>query len=266
MSQGQVFRAGESCLLFDVKKRQHLISLDPKLTFQFDKGVVPHSDIIGAAEGSTLLSSKDSPVVVVRPRLADYVLNMKRGAAVMYPKDVASILVWADIAPGNTVLEAGTGSGALTLALARAVGESGRVVSFDVREDHQAHAQKLMAAFGGTIPDNIELRAGTVEEHVSTVSADRVILDLPEPWATVPGAASALVGGGVFACYLPTIPQVQRVRGALDQSNVFFDIDTFEVLMRSWAVDGQSVRPEHRMVGHTGFITTARKRIPRPNI
>jgi tRNA (adenine57-N1/adenine58-N1)-methyltransferase len=255
------FRAGESCLLFDAKRRQHLISLDPDLTFQFDKGVVRHSDIIGAEEGSTLMSSKDSPVLVVRPRLADYVLNMKRGAAVMYPKDVASILVWADIAPGNTVLEAGTGSGALTLALSRAVGEQGTVVSVDVRQDHQVHAKRLIEAFGGDIPDNIEFRDGAVEDHVRTITPDRVILDLPEPWITVPGAASSLVGGGVFACYVPTIPQVQNVRDALDRSRAFFDIDTFEVLMRSWSIDGQSVRPEPRMVGHTGFITTARKRL-----
>jgi tRNA (adenine57-N1/adenine58-N1)-methyltransferase len=253
------FLAGESCLLFDAKGRQHLFSLDPDKTFHFDKGVVRHEDIIGAREGSTLSSTNDSPVLVVRPRLADYVLRMKRGAAVMYPKDVASILVWADIAPGNTVLEAGTGSGALTLALSRAVGANGTVVSVEVREDHQVHAQRLIKAFSGDVPENIEFRAGSVEDHITTVTPDRVILDLPEPWTAVPGAATSLVGGGVFACYLPTIPQVQQVRDALDVSGSFFDIDTFEVLMRSWAVDGRSVRPEHRMVGHTGFITVARR-------
>jgi tRNA (adenine57-N1/adenine58-N1)-methyltransferase len=254
------FQADESCLLFDEKGRQHLFSLDPDKTFQFDKGVVRHADIIGALEGSTLSSTRDSPVLVVRPRLADYVLRMKRGAAVMYPKDVASMLVWADIAPGNTVLEAGTGSGALTLALSRAVGAEGSVISVEQREDHQVHAQRLIKAFSGHVPENIEFRAGSVEDHITTVTPDRVILDLPEPWSAVSGAATSLVGGGVFACYVPTIPQVQQVRDALDVSGSFFDIDTFEVLMRSWSVDGRSVRPEHRMVGHTGFITVARRR------
>ena len=139
---GSPFVEGESCLLYDVRGRQYLLTLKASGSFQFDKGTLAHAAIIGAPEGATLRSSKDSPLVAVRPRLADYVLKMKRGAAVLYPKDTGPLITWADIAPGDTVLEAGTGSGALTLALARAVGPDGRVVTVERREDHATHARE----------------------------------------------------------------------------------------------------------------------------
>lgn len=255
------FEAGESCILYDHRGRQHLLSLDPDKQFHYDRGSIPHTAIIGTPEGSTVISTKDSRAVVMRPRLADYVLKMKRGAAVMYPKDSGALITWADIEPGNRVLEAGTGSGALTLALSRAVGAEGSVVTIERRSDHQTHAKRIVAEFRGTIPENIEFRIGEVEDVVEDVKPDRIVLDLPEPWSVVEPASMHLAGGGTFASYLPTVPQVQRLRDAMDLSDAFIEIDTFEILMRSWNVSGRSVRPEHRMVGHTGFITVGRRRL-----
>jgi tRNA (adenine57-N1/adenine58-N1)-methyltransferase len=222
---------------------------------------VPHSDIIGLAEGSTFRTTTGAAFVAMRPRLADHVLKMKRGAAVMYPKDSGALITWADIAPGCVVVEAGTGSGALTIALSRAVGPEGRVVSVERREDHHNRARKLIESFVGSVPDNVELRIGDLEDVLQTVQPHRIVLDLPEPWSVVPAAAEALPGGGGFVSYVPNIPQVQQVCDALRDSRVFAGVETFEIMMRSWAIDDRSVRPEHRMVGHTGFLTVARRRL-----
>jgi tRNA (adenine57-N1/adenine58-N1)-methyltransferase len=181
----------------------------------------------------------------------------------MYPKDYGAMITWADVAAGDTVVEAGTGSGALTLALSRAVGPQGHVLSFDLREDHQTHAGRLIESFTGTMPTNVELKVGDVADHMAQIRPDRVMLDLPEPWHIVAPAAENLAGGGSFAAYLPTVPQVQQLREAIEASGRFLEIDTFEIMMRSWSITGRSVRPEHRMIGHTGFITVARVRLAR---
>lgn len=256
------FEAGEACLLFDSKGRRYLIELVPGTQFHHHHGLLPHDSIIGVEEGTTLRSSQGRPLVALRPRLADFALKMPRGAAVVYPKDTGAILVWADIKPGNIVVEAGTGSGALTMALARAVGKEGNVISYERREDHAELAGKRIRGFFGVLPEQIDLRVGRVEEHLSQHRPDRIVLDLPEPWHSVPVAAKCLAPGGVFCCYLPTVPQVQQVRESLDAAGNFLDVMSFEVMMREWAIDGRSVRPSHRMIGHTGFITIARKREP----
>ncbi len=260
-----VFAPGDPCLIFDRKERRYLIELIPGQQFHNHQGVLPHDDIIGAEEGTTLQTSLGRRLTVLRPRLADFALKMPRGAAVVYPKDSGAILVWADIKPGNTVVEAGTGSGALTMALARAVGERGRVISFELRDDHAELAEKRIRGFFGGIPENVDLRVGAVEEGLRELQPDRVVLDMPEPWHSVPIAAENLAPGGIFCCYLPTVPQVQTVRDALDEAGLFLDIMTFEMMMREWTVGGRSVRPNHRMIGHTGFITVARKREPAGN-
>lgn len=255
---GSPFVSGESCLLVDDRDKQYLLKLESGRDFQFDKGVIPHDQIIGTPEGGSITSSKGWHVRVLRPRLADYTLRMKRGAAVMYPKDTGAVIMWADIGPGCRVLEAGTGSGAMTMALARAVGESGTVVTVDTREDHQTHAKRLIERFTGEIPRNIEFRSGDVIDHLESVRPDRVVLDLPEPWHCASAAPEFMPGGSVVAAYLPTVPQVQQLRDAMERTRAYREVDTFEVLMRSWAVSGRSVRPDHRMVGHTGFITIGR--------
>ncbi len=257
-----VFAAGDPCMLYDSKGRQYLIELQPGREFHYHRGVLAHDAVIGSEDGTTHESSLGARLVTLRPRLADYTLKMSRGAAVVYPKDAGAIVVWADIAPGMTVLEAGTGSGALTMALLRAVGPEGRVISVERREDHASKAEKLIVGFLGSLPDNVELVRGDIEDHIATTKPDRMVLDMPEPWHAVPAAAEHLTPGGMFCCYLPTVPQVQTVREALKAEDGFFDLATFEVLHREWSVEGRSVRPAHRMIGHTGFITTARKIVP----
>ena len=256
---GTPFEAGDACLLYDVKGRRYLIDLIPGRDFHSHRGALPHNTIIGAPEGASLQTTSGTFLTVLRPRLADYVLKMSRGATVLYPKDAAALIVWADVGPGMTVLEAGTGSGGLAMILARAVGPTGKVVSVERREDHAKLARKRIAGFFGSVPEWLDLRIGEVTEAVEEVAPDRIILDVPDPWETVGAAAEHLRGGGVFACYVPNVPQVERVRAAIDELGCFLEVATFEVMMRDWSVSGRSVRPSHRMVGHTGFITVARK-------
>ncbi len=257
-----VFRAGDPCMLHDARGRKYLIELVAGAEFQYHRGVLAHDAIIGSEDGSRHEASMGSVLVALKPRLADYVLKMGRGATVVYPKDAGAILVWADIAPGLTVLEAGTGSGGLTMVLARAVGPTGKVISYEQREDHQRRAEKLIKGFFGSIPDQVALRLGDVEDAIADTAPDRIVLDVPEPWHSVAPAVEHLKPGGVFCCYVPTVPQVQTVRKELATSGRFTEIMTFELLMREWAVEGRSVRPEHRMIGHTGFVTVARKISP----
>lgn len=257
------FGPGDPCLLLDGRGRTYLIELEPDRDFHYHRGKLPHREIIGSHDGSRHKSSMGSELIALRPRLAEYTEKMGRRATIIYPKDAAAILMWADIGPGNVVLEAGTGSGALTMALARAVDPGGRVVSYDRRDDHAERARKLIRGFFGAIPEHVDLRIGNVEDAIADVGPDRLVLDLPEPWDCVAAAAADLADGGVFCCYLPTVPQIQRVRTALSDTGAFTSVSTFEVLVREWVVEGRSVRPAHRMIGHTGFITVARKVMPR---
>ena len=253
------FAAGDLCLLLDARNRTYLIDLAPGSRFQYHAGGISHDEIIGQRPGVVLRTSGEARLIALRPRLADYVLRMKRGPQVVYPKDLGAIVHWGDVGPGMTVLEAGTGSGALTLALLRAVGPSGRVVSVERRPEHARHAVAAISRFLGGLPPNLDLREGDVEDHVAAVAPDRLVLDLPEPWYAVEAASEALADDGVVTSYVPTVPQVQRLRDALRRTGRFAPPSTFEVLHRDWAADGRSVRPSHQMVGHTGFITVAYK-------
>lgn len=258
------FEAGDPALLIDSKGRQFLLSLDPERTFQYHEGAVPHRDLIGREDGTWAESSTGAFLLLLRPRLADFILKMKRGAQVVYPKDLGPILVYADIAPGMTVLEAGTGSGALTLGLSRAVGPSGRVISVELREDHAAHARKAVQRWYGDLPDNLELQVGDVTDLVETVAPERIVLDVPEPWHVMKAAALHQPTGGVLASYLPTVLQVQTLVEEARASGVFTQIEVKEFLVRDWNVAGRSVRPEHNMVAHTGFLVFMRKTSPPP--
>lgn len=258
------FEEGEPALLVDPKGRRFLLKLEAGRTFQYHQGTIPHSELLDAEEGSWVEASGGARLLLLRPRLADYVLKMKRGAQVVYPKDLGPILVYGDIGPGMTVLEAGTGSGALTLGLARAVGPTGRVISVERREDHLAHARKTIERWHGGIPDNVELRQGEVADEVERTMAPRIVLDVPEPWHTIEVAAEHQPGGGVLCCYLPTVPQVQTTVEEARATGRFSEIEVMEFLLRGWNVSGRSVRPEHGMVGHTGFLVFMRKtdRVP----
>ncbi|HLF61361.1 MAG TPA: tRNA (adenine-N1)-methyltransferase [Acidimicrobiia bacterium] len=258
------FEAGDPALLIDSKGRHFLLKLDPERTFQYHQGAVPHTDLIGKGDGTWVESTSGGLLLLLRPRLADFILKMKRGAQVVYPKDLGPILVYADVAPGMTVLEAGTGSGALTLGLTRAVGPEGRVVSVEVRDDHAAHARRTMEQWFGEVPANLELVVGEVSEHVGRVQPDRIILDLPEPWHTMEAAAEQQPPGGVFSAFLPTVPQVQTLVERATLTGRFAEIEVKEFLFRDWNVAGRSVRPEHSMIGHTGFLTFMRRIEPAP--
>jgi tRNA (adenine57-N1/adenine58-N1)-methyltransferase len=254
-----VFCEGESVLLIDEKQKRFLVKLAPGQRFEYHRGRLDHNDLIGLASGSIITSTGGGKLHALRPRLADFVLKMPRGAQVVYPKDIGPIIVWADIGPGMTVLEAGTGSGALTLALMRAVGGEGRVVTVERREDHSKTAVKSVNRWYGTIPSNLDMRIGEVEDHIVDVSPDRLVLDLPEPWHAAEVATESLRNGALICAYIPTIPQVQTLVETLRSSGRWIEIEVTEHLYRSWNVNGRSVRPDHQMVGHTGFLVIARK-------
>jgi tRNA (adenine57-N1/adenine58-N1)-methyltransferase len=255
----KVFEAGERVLLVDQRDRTYLFQLDAGSTFHTHSGTLQHDDLIGASEGTRLETTKGMVLVAYRPRFADYVLKMPRGAQVIYPKDVGPIVTYADVFPGARVLEAGTGSGALTIALCRAVGSQGRVVSYELRQEHLATATENLEAFFGVVPDSLTLRPGGLADVAATGERyDRAILDLPEPWGPLPALQTVLEPGGIVCAYLPTTGQVQQLVLALP-GNGFHHLETFETLRRGWHVTERSVRPDHRMVGHTGFITIARR-------
>jgi tRNA (adenine57-N1/adenine58-N1)-methyltransferase len=254
MSRG--FAAGDRVLLVDNRRRRHLITLEAGGQFHTHAGIVRHDDIIGQADGVAVRSTRNARLVAVRPTLSEYVLEMPRGAQVIYPKDIGPILMLADVFPGARILESGVGSGALTTALLRAVGPTGHVTGYEIRDDFAQRAVRNVHGFLGTdVPLDVQVR--DVYEGIDAGDLDRVILDLPEPWRVVKHATAALRPGGILLAYLPTILQVGRLREELADS-AFGMIETLEVLQRGWHVEGQSIRPDHRMVAHTGFLTHAR--------
>jgi tRNA (adenine57-N1/adenine58-N1)-methyltransferase len=237
-----------------------MIHLRPGGTADLRGGKIPHEALLGGEEGRTVASTRGERFLVLRPTLGEFVLEMPRGAQVIYPKDLGAILVAADIFPGARVVEAGTGSGALTLALVRAAGPAGRVASYEIREDFARIAEQNIRRYLGPA-DTLVLRRQDISQGIAAedVPADRIVLDLPEPWRVVGGAAAALAPGGILLSYVPTVPQVVRTTEALRGAGAFGLIETVEVLLRPWNIDGASVRPAHRMVAHTGFLTTARR-------
>lgn len=255
------FSNGERIHLVDQKRRQYAFTLKAGETYQFSGQRIAHDTLIGRPDGSIVTLSGGKKMVALRPTFGDYVLKMPRGAQVLYPKDLAIIPMWADIYPGARVFEAGTGSGALTMALLRAVGQGGLVVTYEVREDFAQTAKRNIACFLN--PTNLICFKKNAYEGIDMlddqVPFDRVVLDLPEPWQVVPHAAKTLRSGGIYLSFVPTIPQVMQTVEALERMAVFGMIETFETLLRTWSVQGRSVRPDHRMVAHSGFITVARK-------
>jgi tRNA (adenine57-N1/adenine58-N1)-methyltransferase len=256
----RAFAAGDRVLLVDAKRRRHLVTLADGGEFHTHAGVLAHDDVIGEPDGVTVRTTRNARLTAVRPTLAEYVLEMPRGAQVIYPKDLGPIMILADVFPGARVLESGVGSGALTLALLRAVGEHGHVTGYEIRDDFARRARTNVEGFlGPDVPLDVEVR--DVYDGIGLDDLDRILLDLPEPWRVVKHVEQALHPGGILLAYLPTIGQVSRLREELAGS-AFGMIETLEVLQRTWHVDGQSVRPDHRMVAHTGFLTHARLLAP----
>jgi tRNA (adenine57-N1/adenine58-N1)-methyltransferase len=248
---------GDLVQLIDNKGRRYQGVLTPGKEFHFHSGIIGHDELIGIPEGSTVDSSRRQHFTVVRPTLSEFVLKMPRGAQVIYPKDLGPILMLADIGPGVRVLESGVGSGALSMAMLRAGAD---IVGYEIREDFANRAIANVKNFLGEETMSryrVELR--DCYEGIDEVDVDRVVLDIPEPWQVVPHAAGALRPGGLFLAYTPSVMQVSQLRQSLEREG-FFSCETLEVLNRGWYVEGQAVRPDHRMVAHTGFLTHARRR------
>ncbi|MEW6272082.1 MAG: tRNA (adenine-N1)-methyltransferase [Thermodesulfobacteriota bacterium] len=248
--------AGESVLLIDPKGREYLRELRPGRRFSLHAGVVDADDLIGRPDGLRVRSSLGQPFLVLRPTYARLIPNLPRQAQVIYPKDAASILVFGDVYPGARVVESGVGPGALTLALLRAIGPDGHLTSVERRDDHVRMARDNVQRFHGEAPNWTTILADAADA-LPGLRADRVILDLPEPGPLLGAAAQALRPGGILVVYVPTTVQVDQVGEALRGEPRFALVETFETLQRYWHVAPNSVRPEHRMVAHTGFIMTA---------
>lgn len=251
------FRVGDRVQLTDPKGRHYTLVLAEGEQYHTHRGAVAHDDLIGQPEGSVVTSVGGTGYLALRPRLADYVLSMPRGAQVIYPKDSGQIVMWGDIFPGARVLEAGAGSGALTCSLLRAVGPEGHVISYEVRDDHAVHAVRNVTSFFGEEPKNWDLRVRDLATHEGEV--DRVILDMLSPEEVLPTVAANLIPGGVLVVYVATTTQLSRVTEALREQQCWTEPEAWETLMRPWHVVGLAVRPEHRMQGHTAFLLTARR-------
>ena len=247
--------AGEVVQLIDNKNRRYLVTLEPGGEFHSHAGLLAHDDLIGRPEGRALKSSRGGTYRVFRPTLSEFVLKMPRGAQVIYPKDLGPLLMIADIGPGVRVLESGVGSGALSMAMLRAGAE---IVGYELREDFAGRAtHNVERMLGAEALGRYRVELRDAYDGIDETELDRVVLDLPEPWQVVPHAATALRPGGILAAYTPSIVQVGQVRDALVE-NGFDLLETVEIMQRGWHVEGNAVRPDHRMVGHTGFLTSAR--------
>jgi len=256
-------RAGEWVLLMDAKGRRYLTRLEPGQNFTFHLGSVPMDTLIGQTEGTAVRSSKGHTLLVFRPTLRDYLLQMPRHAQVVYPKDSAVMAMWGDLYPGARVLEAGLGSGALAMVILRAIGPTGRLVSYEIRADFIRRAVRNIERWLGYVPENHEIHHEDIARaQVEPGSFDRVFLDLPTPTDGLAVATGALRPGGILVSISPTVPQVQETVEWLRASNLYGSIEVLEVLVRPWNVRGPSVRPAHFMVAHTAFIVVARRLRP----
>lgn len=266
-AQGQAGRLGplapgDRVQITDPKGKMHTVILVPGGRFQSARGAINHDDLLGKPDGQVVITEAGRTFQVIRPLLSDYVLSMPRGATIVYPKDAAQIIQMGDIFPGASVLEAGVGSGALSMSLLGAVGDSGSLLSVEQREEFAAIAQANVDLwFGGRHPA-WKVRVGDVGEVAAGLpnhSLDRVVFDLLDPWSFLDQVERVLRPGGVLICYVATVPQMSRLVEDLRQAQCFTEPEVWESFLRPWHVEGLAVRPEHRMVAHTGFLLTARR-------
>jgi tRNA (adenine57-N1/adenine58-N1)-methyltransferase len=253
------FQAGDLVQLTDPKGRRHTVTLQAGRSFHTHQGSFSHDELIGSPEGSVVRTTGGVEYLALRPLLFDYVLSMPRGAAVVYPKDAAQIVGMADIFPGARVVEAGVGSGALTCSLLRAVGEDGLVSSYERRADFAETARVNVERFFGGPHPAWRLTVGDLQDVLADTQVDRVVLDMLEPWECLDAVAKALVPGGLVCCYVATTTQLARAVETLRTHGNFTEPAAWESLVRTWHVEGLAVRPDHRMVGHTGFLITSRR-------
>ena len=257
------FRVGDRVQLTDPRGKMNTITLDPDGALHTHRGYFKHADIIGKPEGSVITNSGGIQYLAFRPLLSDYVLSMPRGAAVVYPKDAGQIVTMADIYPGARVVEAGVGSGALTLSLLRSVSDGGQLTSIELREDFADIARGNVEAFFGGPHPAWDLKVGALSEVLARDfapgSVDRVVLDMLAPWENIDEVARVLAPGGVLICYVATASQLSRINEDLRRYGCFTEPEAWETLLRSWHLEGLAVRPDHRMIGHTGFLITTRR-------
>jgi tRNA (adenine57-N1/adenine58-N1)-methyltransferase len=255
------FRPGDRVQLTDPKGRMHTVVLEHGKSFHTHRGALEHNDLIGLPDGSVITSANGTAYLALRPLLSDYVLSMPRGAQVIYPKDAAQIVAMGDVFPGAKVMEAGVGSGALSCSLLRAVGDSGELHSYELRDEFAAIAKKNVEAFFGGPHPAWHLHSGDVADAKGT-GFDRIILDMLTPWEALDMVERALVPGGVFIGYVATTPQLSELVEALRERGGFTEPRAWESLVRDWHAEGLAVRPDHRMIAHTAFLVSSRKLAP----
>ena len=256
------FKYGDRVQLTDAKGKLYSITLSEGAEWHTHKGVLKHEALVGLPEGSIVATSGELKFQAFRPLLADYVLSMPRGATIVYPKDAAMIIGIADIKPGIKVLEAGVGSGALSISILRAVGESGHLHSVEIRDDFAKISQENVKNYFTDSPKNWKLTVGALQEQELESDYDRVILDMLSPWECVETAAHALVPGGVFLSYVATTTQLSKIAEAIKDNGNFTEPESSETIVRGWHHEGLAVRPQHRIIGHTGFLIFARRMAP----
>ncbi|MDK8678599.1 tRNA (adenine-N1)-methyltransferase [Corynebacterium accolens] len=262
MAYSGPFSYGDRVQLTDAKRRHYTVILKEGGQFHSHKGIINHDDIVGMDEGSVIDSTLGSSFLLFRHLMVDHVLSMPRGAAVIYPKDAAQILVEGDIFMGARVLEAGAGSGALSMSLLRAVGPEGHVYSYEIRDDHLEYAVDNVEEYFGARPEWWSPRLGdlgdvTAEDLGGPV--DRIILDMLEPWENLETVRDLLIPGGVFMTYVATVPQLMKVMEGIRELQCFTEPKAWESLVREWKVEGLATRPEHRMNAHTAFLIWTRR-------
>jgi len=258
MANQSILHPGDDVLFIDTKNREYLRNLKPGSRVSLHKGSFQADQLIGLPEGSLVYTQNNEPFRILRPTYAHLIPNLPRKAQVIYPKDVGIILLWGDIHPGASVVEIGAGPGALTIALLRVIGPTGKLTTVEIREDHVEMSRATIARFFGDAP-NWTVQLADAYEGFSADNIDRILLDVPEPWRVLPHAAKALRYGGVLVAYVPTVVQVKSLVDDLRAHRGFDAIEVMENLHRYWQVKDLSVRPEHRMVAHTGFLITARR-------
>ena len=256
------FKYGDRVQLTDAKGKLYSITLTKGSEWHTHKGMLKHDDLVGIPEGSIVATNQDLKFQAFRPLLADYVLSMPRGATIVYPKDAAMILGVADIKPGIRVLEAGVGSGALSISLLRAIGEEGVLHSVEIREDFAEISEKNVSSYFGGKPANWNLTIGALQDQTFEADFDRVVLDMLSPWECLDVTSKALVPGGVFMAYVATTTQLSKIAEAIKVSGNFTEPESSETIVRGWHHEGLAVRPQHRMIGHTGFLIFARRMAP----
>jgi len=253
-----MLKEGDYVFLLDPKGKKYFVTLRKGGVFHSHRGALKHEDIIGKEEGTVISPAQGAHFMVFKPTLWEYLLHMKRISGIIYPKDIGFVWMWGDIFPGARVIEGGVGSGSMLIALSRMVGEKGEIISYELREDMIKRAEENLKNLYGEIPSRIKIKRENIYEGIQEREIDRIVLDVPEPWQVVPHAYVALKGGGIIIAYIPSVTQASRLHAEL-VNNKFSCVETLEVLIRSWHIKGESVRPEHRMIGHTGFLVKGRK-------